>query len=75
MKPFYRSRTVLTGVMVTLLSLFSLATEIWAVLDEAQREWLSGIYGPEAGVVLGIIMVALRVITTKPLFDQGEPKE
>lgn len=76
MKPFLKSRTVLAGLGITLLSLFGIVVDVWAVLDEAQRDWLIGLYGPEAGVAVGILMVALRVITTTPLFPpEEEPKE
>jgi len=64
MKPATQSKTIWAGVAATVLSILALAAEFWALLSYEQVELMNQYFGPELVAVIGVIMIALRVVTT-----------
>lgn len=74
MKPVTRSKTIWVGGLTISLSLCAMIVDFWSLLSPDQLEMLNEYFGPSTMATLGIVMVALRVITTTPLVITGEPR-
>lgn len=67
MKPMVRSKTIWTGIGITLMSILTVLVAVWDLLDPDQMALLDGLFGPTTTAIIGVIMIVLRVITTQPL--------
>lgn len=67
MKTAIHSKTIWTGVTVTLVSLAAIAMDIWALLDPEQLAVIDRVFGAGTTALVGIAMIVLRVVTTQPL--------
>lgn len=62
-----QSKTMWTGAAVTLFSIASILVDTWGLLAPSDRETLKGLFGPDTFALLGVVMVVLRVMTSKPV--------
>ena len=58
------SKTLWAGIIVTLTGALPLVAEFWSLLDAEQLEFLKSYLGPEAVMLVGIVMIALRLVTS-----------
>lgn len=70
-KGLIRSRTVWFGAILTVLSsAASVIPMIYVQLDPIQLKVFRDMFGPEAMALVGLLVIVLRVITTKPLAER-----
>lgn len=66
-----RSRSVLVGLLVTILSTAAAVLPVvWATLPPEALEILDELFGAELMALVGIAMIVLRTVTTKPLSER-----
>jgi len=61
------SKTLWTGAAITLFSIASITVDAWGLLAPSDRDVLRDLFGPDTFALLGLVMIVLRVITTKPI--------
>lgn len=70
-RKLFRSRTVWFGAILTMLS--SVATIIpmvYVQLTPGQLSAFRDMFGAEAMAVVGLIVIVLRIVTTKPISER-----
>lgn len=76
MKTAPKSKTIWTGVFLTVSSIVAVFLDIWTMLSPEHLEFLRDLFGPKLVAGIGIIMIALRVVTRDALaFNEGETSE
>lgn len=61
------SKTIWTGTAITVIGLAGLVVEVWSLLGYEETQFLDRFFGPEVMTVVGIVMIALRVVTRSPV--------
>jgi hypothetical protein len=64
MKPIWQSKTFWVGALAVFVSIATVILEFWAMLGHEEMLVIRDLIGPEAVGVLGLVMIALRVVTT-----------
>lgn len=67
MKKPTKSKTIWTGGVVTLLSIVAILVEVWGAFSPEQMQLIKEFFGPETTAAIGLVMVALRIVTRSPL--------
>lgn len=66
------SKTIWTGAAVTLSSIASILVDVWGLLGPSETQTLRDLFGPDVFALVGIVMILLRVLTTKPVFRERD---
>lgn len=62
------SKTIWTGATVTLFSIAAILVDVWGLLGPTETQTLRELFGPDVFALIGVVMILLRVLTTKPVF-------
>ena len=70
-KGIFRSRTIWFGSFVTFLSAAaSIAPMVYIQLTPMQIETFRAMFGPETMALVGLAVIVLRIVTTKPVSER-----
>lgn len=70
-RKLFRSRTVWFGAILTALSsVASFVPMVYSQLTFGQLEAFRDMFGAEAMALVGLIVIILRIVTTKPISER-----
>ena len=71
LRKLFRSRTVWFGAILTALSsVASIVPLVYVQLTPGELATFRGMFGAEAMAIVGLIVIVLRIVTTKPISDR-----
>lgn len=66
-KAITRSKTVIFGAGVTILSALGVAVDVWQLLGPDEMSLVRQFFGPTLTTLIGLAIIILRVVTRGPL--------